>query len=73
MLSSGTLAATVPPECMGDIEQTLLEVGIPFAFVGRVVSGNGVYLAQAGNVVHHTEIHCEEDELARLWALYPRS
>jgi hypothetical protein len=58
---------------MGDIEQTLLEVGIPFAFVGRVVSGNGVYLAQAGNVVHHTEINCEEDELARLWALYPRS
>jgi len=39
--------------------------------VGQVVQGTGVRVLQNGKSVHCTEIRCEEDELARMWALYP--
>lgn len=72
MISSGTLAVTVPPEQAHDVRQALEEVKTPFAFVGRVTEGAGVRVLKDGETVHYTEIRCEEDELARLWALYPR-
>ena len=72
MISSGTLAATVPREQVGDVSRALTELGKPFAFVGRVIAGAGVSVLRDGEAVHYTEIRCEEDELARMWALYPR-
>ena len=72
MISSGTLAVTVPPGRVEDVSRALGELGTPFAFAGRVVEGTGVRVRQDGQAVHYTEIRCEEDELARMWALYPR-
>jgi hydrogenase expression/formation protein HypE len=72
MISSGTLAATVPPEQAEDVSHTLEELGTEFAFVGRIMEGAGVRVLRDGEAVHYTEIRCEEDELARMWALYPR-
>jgi hydrogenase expression/formation protein HypE len=75
MISSGTLAVTVPPERVESVRGALEELGTPFAFVGRVISGDdvqGVRVLRDGEMSHHTEIRCEEDELARMWALYPR-
>jgi hydrogenase expression/formation protein HypE len=37
MISSGTLAVTVPPERVGDVSRVLEELSTPFAFVGRVM------------------------------------
>jgi hydrogenase expression/formation protein HypE len=72
MISSGTLAATVPPARMEEVSQVMTELGSVFSFVGRVTKGFGVRVIIEGTSVLHTEIRCEEDELARLWALYPR-
>jgi hydrogenase maturation factor len=73
MISSGTLALTVPPARRDAVEGALAELGTPFAFVGRVVEGTGVHLVREGRTEHYTEVRCEEDELARMWALYPRT
>ena len=72
MISSGTLAVTVPPERADDVGKALEELRTPFAFVGRVTEKVGGRLFQDGKAVHYTEIRCEDDELARIWALYPR-
>ena len=73
MISSGTLAVTIPPDRVADVSQALDELGTPYAWVGRVVEGRGVRVQhQDGGAAEFTEIRCEEDELARLWALYPR-
>jgi len=72
MISSGTLAVTVSPERVDDASHALEQLGTPFAFVGRVVEGTGVRVLQDSESIHYTEIRCEEDELARMWALYPR-
>ena len=73
MISSGTLAVTVPPGKVEDVSRALDELGIVHAFVGEVKEGKGVKVFGAGHEVdHHEQIRCEEDELARLWALYPR-
>ncbi len=72
MISSGTLAVTVPPERVTAVRQALQALGTPFAFAGRVIKGSGVRVWQADEVTHYREIRCEEDELARMWALYPR-
>lgn len=72
MISSGTLAVTVPPAREKDAARALERSGTPFAFVGRVVEGSGVRLVRGGETAHYTEIRCEDDELARMWALYPR-
>jgi hydrogenase maturation factor len=72
MISSGTLAVTVPPGRIDDVSKALQELRIPFAFVGRATEGVGVRLLQEDKSVHHTEICCEDDELARIWTLYPR-
>jgi len=72
MISSGTLAVTVPPERTQHVSQSLEALGTPFAFVGQVTSGRGVRLLGDDRTAHYTEIRCEDDELARMWALYPR-
>ncbi len=72
MISSGTLAVTVPPERTADVSAALEDVGTHYAFVGEVTDGTGVRVRKDGEVVHYTEIRCEEDELARMWALHPR-
>ena len=72
MISSGTLAVTVPRDRVEDVSEALKALDMPFAFVGRVTDGNGVEVHHDDEITHYTEIRCEEDELARLWALYPR-
>jgi len=72
MISSGTLVATVPPKRAADVRSALEEMGMPFAFAGLVRPGSGVRVLREGQVERYTGIHCEEDELARLWTLYPR-
>jgi thiamine monophosphate kinase len=64
--------ATVSPERVEDVGRALTGAGTPFAFVGQVTEGAGVRVLQGGKAVHYTEIHCEEDELARMWTIYPR-
>jgi len=74
MISSGTLAATVPPERVADVRRVLEEeTGVPFAFVGRVTEGTGVHVCHDGETVHYGDICCEKDELARMWQRYPRA
>lgn len=46
--------------------------GMPSAFVGRVTGGAGVRVVKDGETSQYAEIRCEDDELARMWALYPR-
>ena len=72
MISSGTLAATVPPDRMSNVTDSLRNAGVPFADVGRVTDGVGVLLLRKDGNIHYRETHCEEDELARMWTLYPR-
>jgi hydrogenase expression/formation protein HypE len=73
MISSGTLVVTVPPERVAQVSTTLEELGTPFSFVGRVTDGAGVHVLKDGTTTHYGGIRCEEDELARIWALYPRN
>lgn len=73
MISSGTLAVTVPPSRVKRVSAALTESGTPFAFVGRVIEGAGVRVLKEGETIEHMTIRCEEDELARMWAVYPRS
>jgi len=72
MISSGTLAVTVSPERVEGVTKALEKLGTHFSFVGQVREGIGVRVLKDGATIHHTEIRCEEDELARMWALYPR-
>lgn len=73
MISSGTLAATIPPDAEDDVRRRLGELGVPAAFVGTVSAGAGVRVSSKAGVSHYTESRCEEDELARMWVRYPRS
>jgi hydrogenase maturation factor len=72
MISSGTLAATVPADKVADIVKILAETGVVCADVGCVTEGDGVRILQKDETIYYPDIRCEEDELARIWALYPR-
>lgn len=72
MISSGTLVATVPDGRVSEVSRVLAQIGMPFAFVGTVMEGAGVHVRRNGAIAHHGDIRCEEDELARMWRLYPR-
>jgi hydrogenase expression/formation protein HypE len=72
MISSGSLVATVHPKRMTEISRTLTKMGIPFANIGRVKKGKDVSLLLGDKVIRYHKIRCEEDELARMWTLYPR-
>jgi hydrogenase expression/formation protein HypE len=73
MISSGTLVATIPPEQVEAASRSLIEKGISFADVGQAIKGSGVQIVTNGQVAHYQEIHCEADELAHMWELYPRN
>jgi hydrogenase expression/formation protein HypE len=73
MISSGTLVATVPGERLESAIQALADLSVPFADIGLVVEGNGVALIKDGKRIKYHEILPEDDELARMWALYPRT
>jgi hydrogenase maturation factor len=73
MISSGTLVATIPPEYVESASQGLTEKGIHFVDIGQVIDGQGIQIVQDGQIQHYHEIHCETDELARMWELYPRN
>ncbi|MBN1266776.1 MAG: AIR synthase family protein [Anaerolineales bacterium] len=71
MISSGTLAVTLPPDHLEKAANRLQALDVPFAVVGNVVEGKGVRLI-GEHEQHFTDIRCEDDELARLWLKYPR-
>ncbi len=70
MISSGTLAATVPPGKMAAAEEALKKEEVDFADVGKVIEGAGVDILRDGRIISHRKIRSEEDELARIWAEY---
>ena len=70
MISSGTLVATVPPEMVKAASDELAANGIGYSDIGEVYEGIGVEILANGQTTNHTEIRCEEDELARMWELY---
>ena len=70
MISSGTLVATIPPEKLDTAKTNLKKDGIHFCDIGQIIQGRGVRIVSGGEEVYHREIHCEEDELARMWDLY---
>jgi hydrogenase expression/formation protein HypE len=72
MISSGTLATTVPPDRVAEVTGALTRKGVLSTDVGRVTEGVGVHLLRKGETIHYRQIRCEEDELARMWTLYPR-
>lgn len=71
MISSGTLAATVPLEHLEKITQSLHSKKIPFGDIGQVLEGEGVLLHRDGKTSHFKDIRAEKDELARMWEIYP--
>lgn len=73
MISSGTLVATIPLQGIDAANHRLVEKGISFADVGMVIQGSGVQIVTNGQVTHYQEIHCEDDELARMWELHPQN
>lgn len=73
MLSSGTLVAIISPDQVESASQGLMEKGISFADIGEIVEGKGVEIVRDGETTLYQEIHCEEDELARMWENYPRN
>ncbi len=72
MISSGTLVATIPSEYVETASQSLTDKGIAFADIGRITEGDGVWISKDGRETYYQEIHCEADELTRMWELYPR-
>jgi len=70
MISSGTLVATFPPEKVANATQALTALACPFKDIGQVVKGKGIFLHQQDETTHYTRIRAEEDELARMWALF---
>lgn len=70
MISSGTLAATVPKDQARSALAALHAKGIQAVQVGEVVQGQGLLLRRKGQEAHYTEIQAESDELARLWDLH---
>ncbi|HDP26355.1 MAG TPA: hydrogenase expression/formation protein HypE [Deltaproteobacteria bacterium] len=72
MISSGTLVATVEPGNADAAARRLGEIGILCADIGTVEHGDGVELIDGDKTDHFDEIRCEDDELARMWTLYPR-
>jgi hydrogenase expression/formation protein HypE len=72
MISSGTLAATIPPGRIDAVRNSLEKSKTAFAVVGRVAEGKGVHVIRESSATHYTELQAEQDELARIWRLYPR-
>ncbi len=68
MISSGSLAVTLPLECAREAEKRFEKGFCDLRKVGTVTEGKGVRLLEEdGTVRFFTEMACEEDELARMW------
>jgi hydrogenase expression/formation protein HypE len=72
MISSGTLAATVPEAHVKAAMQAVEGVDVRIQDVGRVIEGGGVQLRYEDEVRVLYDPTPEEDELARMWQIYPR-
>jgi len=72
MISSGTLVATLPPQDVEKAKRSLRNKKIPYGDIGRVSEGFGVTLHHNHKTETYREIRADEDELARLWEIYPR-
>lgn len=70
MISSGSLVATISSSSVQRAAKSLNEKGIPFADIGIVGEGQGVNIIENGQSTSYKDIHCEDDELARIWELY---
>ena len=70
MISSGTLAATVPEDRLQEASEALDRAGIRFADVGRVHAGRGVQVERGDMVKNYQDVEPDEDELARMWIKY---
>ncbi len=70
MISSGTLAVTVPRGRLGSAIRALREQRIAFSVVGEVVEGAGVDIRRGDQVSRYREVRSEDDELARIWDDY---
>jgi len=74
MISSGSLVATMAPEKIEEALGALQSSGIPAGDVGTVKEGKGITICRKGMIgFTETEIHCEDDELARMWAIHKES
>ncbi len=70
MISSGTLAASIPQERLDEVAQALDRAGILFADIGTVQEGQGVKIFREGEMAEYVVVHPEADELARMWVDY---
>lgn len=70
MISSGTLAASVPPGKVAAVREQLEASKICYSDIGLVVEGKGVQIIHNDKVTMYDQIHCEDDELARMWEIY---
>ena len=72
MISSGSLAVSMPPDHVQEALDAMEAIGIPCGVVGEVQDGSGVRLIRDGEHQDISQIQAEYDELARMWELYPR-
>ncbi|MBN1334043.1 MAG: hypothetical protein JW971_09810 [Synergistales bacterium] len=73
MISSGSLVATISSETVATALKALHGSGIHAGDVGTVKEGRGITLYRKGTRFTETEVHCEDDELARMWAIHKES
>jgi len=67
MISSGTLAATVPDAKVAAVAEALGDSGILFADIGMIIEGKGVQVVRDGQFLSFDDVEPEADELARMW------
>jgi len=70
MISSGSLVCTIPRESTELTLHELEQAGAPAARVGTTERGEGLSVIRKGKLFSEIELHCEDDELARMWAIY---
>ena len=70
MISSGTLVATIPPSKLEKCCRLLEEISVHCTDIGRVIEGKGVNVWEKETISHCETIHCENDELARMWEIH---
>lgn len=58
---------------VADVTGALTKIGTLSADLGRVTGVVGVRLLCKEETAHYRQIRCEEDELSRMWAIYPRN
>lgn len=72
MISSGTLAATIPADKVSTATEALRSQNIPFADIGEIIPGRGVIMQGEQDEIHFEKLQPDADELARMWEIYPQ-